>query len=134
MDTVALIQANPKIAIVILSFIVTLITTIITLLITDRKLMKEIKEKQKALKEEMKKYRDNPAKMMEINKKMMEDFPKQMKQSLKLMVITIVPIIIFFNWLRSIYAETTLASSWIWWYIISSIIFSIILRKVFKLD
>jgi len=134
MDATALIQANPKIAILILSFMVTFITTIVSYLVTDRKLMKDIKEKQKSLREEMKKYRDNPAKMMEINKKMMEDMPRQMKQSMKIMIITIVPLIVFFNWLRNIYADTSIAGSWIWWYIIASIIFSILLRKVFKMD
>ena len=134
MDATAFIQADPKIAIIILSFIVTLITTIVSWLVTDKAKMKEIKEKQKTLKEEMKKYRDNPEKMMEINKKMMEDMPHQMKQSMKIMFITIIPLLVFFRWLRSIYATTTLVNSWIWWYIISSIVFSIILRKVFKMD
>jgi len=96
--------------------------------------MKEIKEKQKRLKEEMKIHKDNPQKMMEINKQMMEDFPKQMKQSMKISVITIIPLLLLFNWLRPTFTQTTLATNWIWWYIIASLIFSIVLRKVFKMD
>lgn len=134
MDINALILANPKTAVLIISFIITLFVTIVTHFLTDKELMRRIKEKQKGLKEEMKKHRDNPEKMMEINKQMMEDFPHQMKQSMKVMVVTLIPLLIFFNWARTIFATTTLASSWIWWYIGSSIVFSMILRKVFKLD
>lgn len=134
MDTVALIQAHPKIGIIVLSLIVTLVTTIISYLVTDKEFMKRVKEKQKTLREEMKKYKDNPEKMMEINKKMMEDMPQQMKQSMKIMVITIVPLLVFFSWLRNIYSTTAIAGSWIWWYIGFSIIFSILLRKIFRMD
>jgi uncharacterized membrane protein (DUF106 family) len=134
MEITSFIQANPKAAIIILSFIATAVLTTLTYFFTDRKLMKDIKIKQKSLREEMKKHKDNPQKMMEINKQMMEDFPAQMKQSFKIMIITLLPVLIFFNWLRNVLSTTTLANGWIWWYIVSSIVFSIILRKVFKLD
>jgi len=129
-----LIQNNPKVSIIILSFLVTLFITIVTYYMTDRKRMKELKDKQKALRAEIKKYRDNPSKMMELNKQMMEDMPEQLKHSFKPMIITIIPIIIVFAWLRSTFALTTLAKTWFWWYIGSSIIFSIGLRKVFGLQ
>ena len=81
----------------------------------------------------MKQNKDNPQRMMEINKQMMEDFPTQMKQSFKTSLVTLVPLLLLFNWLRGVYATTTL-TGWIWWYVGSSLVFSIILRKVFKLD
>jgi len=134
MDITQLILSYPQISIVAISFIVTTCITIISYFVTDRELLKRIKEKQKALREEMKKHRDNPEKMMEINKKMMEDFPHQMKQSMKISVITIIPLLILFRWLKPTFAQTLIADNWIWWYIVSSLVFSIILRKVFKLD
>ena len=70
--------------------------------------------------------------MMELNKQMMEDMPEQMKHSFKPMLVTMVPIIIMFGWLRANFAE--ILPSWFWWYIISSIIFSISLRKIFGLQ
>ena len=73
-------------------------------------------------------------KMMELNQKMMEDLPLQLKQSLKMMLITLVPIILLFSWLREVYETTTIASTWIWWYIGFSLVFSIILGKILKLD
>ena len=133
-DIVSLVQANPKLWILIFSFFVTILITVANYYLTDRELMKNIRIKQKSLREEMKKHRDNPQKTMEINKQMMEDMPTQMKQSLKVSVITMVPLLIFFTWLRGMFATTTIASNWIWWYVLSSIGFSIILRKVFKLD
>ena len=134
MDINVLVQSNPKLWILIFSFIVTIVITIVNYYFTDRELMKNIKQKQKSLREEMKQHKNNPQKMMELNGKMMEDMPAQMKQSFKIMLITMVPLLIFFNWLRNMFAATTIGSSWIWWYILSSLVFSIVLRKVFKLD
>lgn len=128
------IQANPAIAILVISFLATIFVTIINYFFTDRELMRKIKEKQKNLREEMKKYRNDPAKMMEINKQMMEDFPHQMKQSFKIMLITLIPMLLLFGWLRGVFVNTSLGNSWIWWYIIASLVFSIVLRKVLKLD
>jgi len=129
-----LIQNNPRIAIVILSFIVTLFITIVNYFMTDRKRMKEIKEKQKRLRKELKEFKDNPQKMMELNKQMMEDMPEQLKHSFKPMLVTIIPLLILFKWLRATFLITTIAGSWFWWYIIASIAFSMILRKVFGLQ
>lgn len=129
-----LIQTNPRIGIIVLSFIVTLAITIVTYFMTDREKMKEIKDRQKSLKEEMKKYRDNPEKMMELNKRMLEEMPEQFKHSLKPMLVTIIPLLILFGWLRATFSATEIASTWIWWYIGSSIIFSIFIRKIFGLQ
>jgi uncharacterized membrane protein (DUF106 family) len=134
MDINSYIIANPQISIIAFSLIVTVFITIITHFLTDKELMKRIKEKQKGLREQMKIHRDNPKKMMEINKQMMEDLPHQMKQSLKVSLVTLVPLLILFGWLKTTFAVTSIASSWIWWYIISSLIFSLALRKIFKLD
>lgn len=128
------IQNNPKTSIVMISFLVTLVITVVSYYFTDREKMKEIKERQKSLRKEMKQHKDNPEKMMEINQKMLEDIPEQMKQSFKPMLITIIPLIIFFGWLRSTFAATDIASTWLWWYIGASIIFSLIIRKMFGLQ
>jgi len=132
MTLTELIQANPTVSILILSFLVTVFMTIVSYYLTDRNLMKDIKERQKTVREEMKKYRDNPQKMMELNQQLMADFPHQMKQSMKISMVTLIPLLFVFNWLRTVYSTTTI--HWLATYIISSIIYSIILRKVFKLD
>ena len=132
MPITELIQSSPKIAIIILSLLVTLFITTVTYFMTDRERMKEIKAKQKALRLEIKKFKHDPAKMMELNKQMMEDMPEQLKHSFKPMLVTIIPLLILLGWLRSTF--TDILPSWIWWYIGSSIIFSMTTRKVFGLQ
>lgn len=134
MSLTELIQNNPRIGIIILSFIVTLFITIVNYFMVDKTRMKEIRDKQKALRQEMKKYRDNPSKMIELNKQLMEDMPEQLKHSFKPMLVTIIPLLILFKWLRATYALTAIAGTWLWWYIGFSILFSIILRKIFGLQ
>ncbi|MEK6914140.1 MAG: EMC3/TMCO1 family protein [Nanoarchaeota archaeon] len=129
-----LIISNPKVSIVIISFLISLFITLIRYFMTDKEKMKEIKEKQKNLRAEMKMYKNNPEKMMEINQKMLNDMPEQMKQSFKPMLITLIPILLIFAWMRSVYSITAIADTWLWWYIISSIIFSIIFSKGFGLQ
>ena len=134
MPLTELIQSNPKISIVALAFLVSIAITLINYFMVDREKMKQIRQKQKQLREEMKKFKDNPEKMMEINKQMLEDMPEQLKMSFKPMVITLVPLLILFAWLKSTFAATSIASTWIWWYIGASIISSIVTRKLFWLQ
>jgi len=134
MPITELIQNNPRTAIIILSLIVTLFITIVNFFMVDKKRMKEIREKQKALRVEIKKYKDNPAKMMELNKQMMEDLPEQLRHSFKPMLVTIIPLLILFGWLKATFSITSIAGTWFWWYIGASITFSMILRKIFGLQ
>ena len=128
------IIANPKLSIIVISFLVTVFITVIRYYMTDREKMKDIKARQKTLRLEMKQYRSDPDKMMELNKRMLEDMPEQMKMSFKPMLVTMIPILLVFAWMRSTYALTSIAGSWLWWYIGSSIVFSIILSKSFGLQ
>ena len=130
MEITSFIQGNPITSILVISFLVTVFITIVRYFMTDRERMKEIKDRQKELRKEMKEVRDNPEKMMELNKKMMEDLPEQMRHSFKPMIITLIPILLIFGWLRATYALTSISSTWLWWYIGSSIVFSIILSKL----
>jgi len=129
MAIIDLIQNNPRISIIIISLMVTIFITVVRYYMTDRVRMKEIRDRQKELRKEMKQFRNHPEKMMELNKQILEDMPEQMKQSFKPMLITLIPILLIFGWMKSTYAITDIASSWLWWYIGSSIIFSIILSK-----
>jgi len=124
-----LIQANPKLSIILISFLVTVFITIVRYYMTDKEKMKEIKERQKELRREMKEFRDDPEKIMELNKQLMADMPEQMRMSFKPMLITLIPLLIVFGWMKATYALTAISGSWLWWYIGSSIIFSIFLSK-----
>ena len=68
--------------------------------------------------------------MQKIQKEIMGCSMELMKHSFKQIFITFIPLIFVFWWIRGIYIETAIASTWIWWYIGSGIISSIILRKI----
>ncbi len=125
-----LMIANPKVSIVVLSFLVTLAMTLVTKKFTDQNRMKELKEIQKACQIKIKDNKGNPAKMQEIQKEMMACSMELMKHSFKPMLFTFLPLILLFWWVRGIY--TTILPGWIWWYIIAGIASSIILRKLLK--
>ena len=104
---------------------------------TDQKLMKEIKQEMKDLQKEMKQFRDQPEKAMALQKKAFERQMKYMMQSFKPTLITLLPIMLIFGWLRLYYEglgnpDVLFGLSWLWIYIIFSIVISIVLRKVLK--
>ncbi len=120
----------PKISIVLISFLVTLIMTLITKKFTNQNRMKELKEIQNACKIKLKDNKGNIQKTEEINKEMLQCSMELMKHSMKPMLITFIPLILLFGWIRGIYTEVL--SGWIWWYIVSGILSSLVLRKVLK--
>ena len=120
----------PKISIIIFSFLVTLVMTLITKKFTNQNRMKELKQIQKACQIKIKENKNDSKVMMEIQKQMMECSMELMKHSFKPLLFTFIPLLIFFWWIKGIFATTELAGHWIWYYIGSGIISSIILRKV----
>jgi len=129
------ISWNPLISLLFISFILTLITTLIYKYTTNQEMMKSFKEEIKKLQEEMKLLKDNPNKMMEKNKEIMAKNMQMMTQSFKPLLYTFVPFGIIFFGLRNIYepfGKLLFGLSWIWIYILSSFVFSIILRKMLK--
>jgi len=106
---------------------------------TDQETLREIKKEQKILQEEAKKYKHDPEKLLELNKKQMEFIPKTMDITMRPLMYTFVPIILFFRWFNDYFAAPELEGfrffgflSWFWFYLIFSIVFSSIFRKVFK--
>jgi uncharacterized membrane protein (DUF106 family) len=122
--------------IVIITLIITLIVTLIYKYTTNQTKMKQLKDDIKSAQEEIKKNKDNPSKMMEIQKTAMEKNLTYMKHSLVPMFITFIPLIIMFGWLRTTFTAAGdpkfLGLTWIWVYLISSIIMSIVIRKILK--
>jgi uncharacterized membrane protein (DUF106 family) len=121
-----------------ISFILTLLITIIYKYMTDQELMKTLKADMKSAQAEMKKLKDDPKKMMEMQKEAMQKNMKYMMKSMKPTLVTFIPIILIFGWLRQYYEaagnpDVFFGLSWIWSYIIFSIVLSIIMRKVLKI-
>lgn len=123
-----LIISNPKTSLIAISFLITLVMTLATKYLTDQKRMKELKEIQKACQIKIKDAKGKPEDMAKIQKEIMSCSMELMKHSFKPMIYTFIPIIIFFWWIKGIY--TGVLSGWIWWYLGTAILSSMILRKV----
>jgi uncharacterized membrane protein (DUF106 family) len=133
----ALLNWNLDLGIIVMVFVITLITTVIQKYATDQKALKELKKEQKLLQEEMKKYQNHPEKLSELSKKQLEFIPKTFKLTSRAVLFTGIPFILFFRWFN----DTFLALGnpkifgflgWFWAYLIFTLIFSSILRKVMK--
>ena len=132
------LTAYPLLGLGLVSFIVTVVGILTYKYATDQDIMKSLKEEIKMLSNEAKKAKDTPEKMMELNKKAMEKNMSYMMHSFKPMMITMIPFGLFFIWLSKIYNAAGpiniifFSLSWFWVYIIFSIIFNMILRKLLK--
>ncbi|MAG45355.1 MAG: hypothetical protein CMH63_01110 [Nanoarchaeota archaeon] len=131
-----LINWHPLGALIIISFLLTALITVAYKYFTDQELMKSLKAELKELQGQMKEAKHDTERLMQLQKQSMEKNMKYMMNSFKPTLITLVPILIIFSWLRATYSEIDLnflgIHSWIWIYIIFSIVFSIGLRKILR--
>lgn len=121
---------NPKVSIVLVSVLVTFFMTLVTKFFTDQKRMKELKEIQKQCQIKIKDAKGDLKTQTQIQSEMMSCSLEMMKYSMKPMLITFIPLLILIGFLRGVYSGVF--SSWIWWYIISGMVSSIVLRKILK--
>ena len=128
MALVEIVKANPIVSLAVISVIVTLISTLAQKWLTNQEHLKNLKRRQKEIQKELRGCKDGNI-MKELNAEMMKLTALMFKSSLKPTMVTIVPFLILFAWLRSIYS-VVMGSSWIWYYLGFSIVASMILRKV----
>lgn len=129
------IDISPLFGIGVVAFIFTLIVTLIYKYTTDQIFMKDVKSEIKDIQKQMKEHKEDHKKVMDLQKIVMEKNMKYMMHSFKPMLFTFIPVILIFGWLKTAYTDVGpvfYSFSWIWGYIIFSIIFSIVLRKVLK--
>lgn len=131
----ALLNWNLTIGMLILVFIISLFITLLQKYATDQEEMRRIKKEQKELQEEMKKYKEHPEKLMSLQKKQFEFMGPMMKLSMRPMVFSGIPLILFFRWFWDFFNVLGDPKffgflSWFWFYLIGSMIFSMILKKV----
>lgn len=127
-----ILEWNLILGFIIIVFIISIIVSLIQKFTTNQEELKELKKEQKYFQEEMKKYRDNPEKVLEIYKKQGELLPKTMNLTLNPILYTAIPMLLLFRW----FADKLMPSFGNWWilyYIILSIIFSTIIKKIFKI-
>lgn len=129
-----LLNWNLILGMFIIVFIIALATTLVQKYTTDQKTLKELKKEQKDLQEEMKQYKEHPEKLTELQKKQFEIIPKTMKLSMRPIIFTGIPFILFIRWFIDYFnsiGEPLFFGflNWFWFYLIFTIIFSAILRK-----
>ena len=84
----------------------------------------------------MKEFQSHPEKLMELQKKQFAMMPRQMKLSMRSIIYTGIPFILFFRWFNDYFTVNPVKVfgflGWFWAYLIASIIFTSIFRKVFN--
>jgi len=124
-------------ALAVISILLTLLTTLAYKYFTDQTLMKTLKTEMKEDQKRVKELKEDPDKAAQLTKQLMEKNMKYMMHSFKPMLFTFIPLIIIFGWLRERYVDYDFGylglESWLWPYILISIIASIIIRKVLKI-
>lgn len=132
-----LLDFNVTLGMIVVTAIITLLLTLVQKYTTDQESLRQLRKEQKLLQEEMKLYKDNPQKMLELQKKQFEFFPRTMDLTMSSLIYTSVPILLFFRWFSDYFATNPVKIfgffSWFWAYLILSILFSMIFRKVFDM-
>ena len=135
----SLLRWNITYGMLILVLIISLVIILFQKYGTDQETLRQIKKEQKLAREEMKKYKHDPEKLLEFNKKQMEKMPQIFSITMRPLVYTFVPLVLFFRWFSDFFSAPGMESfrffgllSWFWFYLIFSIIFSSVFRKVLK--
>ncbi len=126
----AIMNWNIYVGFIVIVALTSLILTLAQKYLSNQEELRELKKEQKLLQEEMKKVRDNPARLAELNKKQLEFIPKTFNLTMKPLMYTSIPIILLFRWFGE-YLHPIFGGWWILYYLIGSLIFSSIFRKLF---
>jgi uncharacterized membrane protein (DUF106 family) len=131
-----LLDWNLNFGMLIIVLIISILTTIVQKYGTDQETLKELKKEQKQIQKQMKEFKDHPEKLMELQKKQFAMMPKQMKLSMRGIIYTGIPFILFFRWFSDYFMAAGdprfwLGLSWFWFYLIGAMVLSSILRKKF---
>ena len=123
---------NPRFSVALFSVVVTFLSTLAQKWLTNQEHLKELKARQKEIQKEIREAKE-PTVMQELNAEMAKISMTMMKSSFKPLMVTFIPFLILFRWLREIYIPE-LGSAWIWYYLGYSILASIVIRKALKVD
>ncbi|HIE33557.1 MAG TPA: DUF106 domain-containing protein [Candidatus Altiarchaeales archaeon] len=133
---------EPGVVIAAISIGLMIMSSMVRRATIDRVKMEEIRDRMKELQKTMKSASKsgNTKKLQTAQQEMMKLTMENMKQSFRPMVITIIPFIVIFGWLKNHYDNAgTVATvlgfdfSWFWWYLVCAMITSLIINKVLKL-
>lgn len=91
-------------AIVFISFVLSLLIILLYKFLTDQKEMKRLKDDLKEYQKKAKSLRDQPEKMMAVQKDMMKTNMEYMRKSMKVTLITFLPMILVLGWMDANFA------------------------------
>ena len=128
----SLMISYPKTSVVVSSLLITLAMTLVTKHFTNQNRMKELKNIQKSCQIKLKNVKDNPQEAAKVQKEMLDCSMELTKHSMKPLLLTFIPLLLLIGWLRVVFSETSIAGTWLWWYIIAGIISSLVFRKIFN--
>jgi uncharacterized membrane protein (DUF106 family) len=156
---VSFVQWSPLASILIFSFAITALLSFAYKKLTNQKDFDKFKKEQEELRKEMNEHKNDPEKLAEVQKKMLQNSSESMKISFKPMIITFVPVMIALWLLKRLYVDIAQINNiipwdfhiaglcdwsatagvcngagWLLCYVVFSLIFSFVLRKVFKLQ
>jgi uncharacterized membrane protein (DUF106 family) len=124
-----LLSWNLIIGFILITALLAFIQTLAQKFLTNQEELKKLKAEQKILQEEMKKYKDHPEKLMELQKKSLEFIPRTMDLTLNSVFYTTVPFILLFRWFQA-YLVPIWGGWWILYYLLGTLFFSQIFRKM----
>lgn len=137
----------PLLSVVLLSLLMTFITTIIYKYTTDQAKLKSYREELKSIRKQMNESKQDLGKLNGLQKRSMEISMDQLKHSFKPMIITFVPAILIFALIKNSLPITQVIINlpfdvpkmganegfgWFGVYLVTSFIFSGLLRKFLK--
>ena len=136
---------SPATGVIVITFVITLLITLVYKWMTNQTLMKEMKAEIKELQKKMKDNKENPDKMMAAQKELMSKNAQLMKHSMKPTLVTLLPLLLIFGWLKLLYEDAGdmlvwgfklplfgTGFGWLGTYILFALIFSIVLRKIMR--
>lgn len=134
-----LLDYNVTVGMILLTLVITLFITVIQKYTVDNEALAQLKAEQKVISADMKKLKDSPEKLMELQKESLAKAGEIFTLSMKSFSYTAIPIILLFRWFSDYFVTLNPPVkifgffSWFWAYFVLSILFSIVLRKLFKL-
>jgi len=129
--------------IAIISMGLAIMSALVRKAVLDQDKMRETKEKLKKYQEEMKKATKSgdTKRLQESQAEMMKLTMENLKHSFRPMLITFVPFILVFTWLKDQYGSAGTVVSlfgfnlgWFWWYLICAMTVSLIINKLLKVS
>ena len=131
-----LLNYNATIGLIIITAIMSLILTLVQKYTTNQEELRKLRAEQKILQEEMKKYKDHPEKLMEFQKKQLEFIPKTFELTSRPLLYKVIHFVLFLRWFGDYFLNVDYKFfgflSWVWFYLLGSIIINMILRKILK--